>query len=105
MWPKIKNWIKDILALSEKDLNTIWQNTKVFVIPLVALGIVIKFRDILISLLVNSGKRIYQNTQQKNNKLQNQENQANQKANDLIQESDSLPEEKTKTEEDWYENE
>jgi hypothetical protein len=102
---KIKSWISNIIALSKQDIKSIWNNTKLLIIPLVLLGVTIKFRDIIINILIKSSKRVFTAAQQKSQKSVNQENQDNQQAEDLINQANNLNKDQPPLGEDWYKHE
>lgn len=101
---KAKNWVSNLIQLSKEDVSELWNDYKILVIPLIILGVVIKFRDILISILLNSAKRLYQSTQNKSATLQNQETQANTQADNLVQQADNLSSQQQPVNSDWYKN-
>jgi len=84
------------------DIGELWEKDKWFVIIFGALILIIKFRDILIDILVNSGKNIEKNAENKDGKLAAQENQANQQANDLVKKAEQLPSQEQPVDDDWY---
>ena len=90
-WTKVNSEIKDL-----------WNKDKAFLFTFGFLILVVKFRDLMISVLVNSGKRVEDKSQKQSDVLTTQENQANQQANQLTQQAQDLPQTETPVTEDWY---
>jgi hypothetical protein len=93
--------LKSLYAKADQDLKKLWNTDKMFLFAFGALVLFIKFRDILISLLVSSSKRIDTNAQKQDTKLAAQENQANTQANALAAQAAALPSTETPVSEDW----
>jgi hypothetical protein len=86
----------------EQDLKDIWNTDKVFFVTFGFLILVVKFRDILIGLLVNNSKNVLQTSQDKDKTLSAQEAQANEDANTLVQKAKDEPSQETPVTDDWY---
>jgi len=88
---------------SKKDLATLWAQDKGYIIAFGALILFLKYRDLIISILVNSGKREVASAQKQSDALQAQENQANQQANELVKDANKLAsQDTTETDVEWY---
>src|SRR5271165_2767383 len=109
MKQKLQAWLAAAKAILQafwakvnQDIKTIWAQDKVFLIAFGALILTIKFRDIIIDLLVSSAKRIFTKAQSQNSQLQQQENTANAQADQLVKEAQQLPSTEKPISEDWY---
>lgn len=102
IWQKLKELCLKVLELSKQDILSIWNNTKFFLIPLIILGLIVKFRDIIISVLVSSSKKVFKNAQDKNKTLQTKEDNNNKKADDLVKQANGLTSQEGPVAEDWY---
>lgn len=95
------NFIKKL----KTPISELWANNKVFLIVCGLLILAIKFQDVIFSFLVNSAKKLLENTQKNSDVLQNQQNTANSQANQLIQEANKLNENRPSVDDDWHKNE
>lgn len=104
LWAKISQGWTNIKTLAENDLSTIWTE---FRIPLILLVVIltIKFRDLVINLIVGNAKKLFNNTQKQSQVLQTQENKDNQQANALVQEAENLSDTEKLVDENWNKNE
>lgn len=83
-------------------LKNMWLQNRVLFWISAAIVLVIKYRDILISILVNSGKKIYTQSQQKSDELQKQEKDLNDQANALVDQAKNAPDSEKPVDPDWY---
>jgi hypothetical protein len=96
-------WLKDQWAKVNQDLKTLWNNNRIFLILLIPVILIIKFRSILIDIIVNASKQQIQNAQNKDAKLKGKEDQANAQANQLVDEANKLgSQERPPVDADWY---
>ena len=64
--------------------------------------IIIKFRSIVIDLIVSSSKELIKNTKNNDSKLSQKENEFRKEADELIEKAKKASEQKIDVEEDWY---
>jgi hypothetical protein len=95
------NTLKSFYAKASQDVKDIWAQDKVFFIAFGAIILTIKFRDILISLLVSSGKRVFTKAQTQDADLAKQETQANQQSDQLVQDAQNAPSKEKPITDDW----
>ena len=101
LWTKTKAWASSLWTKINTDVKELWDNNRIFLIIFGALILLVKFRQVIINLLVSNAQSIYSDAQKKDQVLQQQENQANQQANSLQQEAQKL-EEVDSVDENWY---
>jgi len=96
------NSLKAFLAKLKQQLIDLFDKEKGLFI-LIAVGVVVvKFRDILISLLVGSAKRVEDNAIKQDAKLASQENTANTQADALVVQAQQEPSKEQNVDKDWY---
>jgi hypothetical protein len=93
--------LKAIWAKVNSDAADLWQRDKAFFVAFAALIAFVKFRDILINLMVALAKREYTGAQKQDAKLATQENQASTQADALAAQAAALPATETPVTEDW----
>lgn len=91
LWGKVK-----------AQLAGIWDKDRGFIILIGILAVVVKFRDILIDLLLNSGKRVEKNAQAKDAKLATQESDLKTQADALVVQAANEPKKEEVVDENWY---
>lgn len=79
----------------------LWSSSKLFVIIFGVLILIIKFKSVIIDILLKDSKDVLQNTIDKDAKLQQQQNAANDAANALIKQAEDLDKNKPGVGEDW----
>lgn len=84
------------------DPATLWKNHRAFLIGFGLLILIIKFREVIVDILVASSKTILEGAKKTDAQLKSEENQANSAANKLIDDAKKLDENKPKVDEDWY---
>jgi len=84
------------------DFKALWEKNKILFFILIPLILIVKFRDILISLIVSGGKKALEDAQKKDGELAATEVNANNQANKLVEDAKKLAENKTPVDEDWY---
>ncbi len=87
------------LKMSAKDL---WNNHKVFFVIFGALLLIVKFRDVLIDLLVSSAKNTLEDAKKEDGKLEGEENRAKSDADKLVQAAKEEPLKEKPVDADWY---
>lgn len=97
----LKQKAQNFWALLNQDLKTLWVNNRIFLIICSALILVIKFRSILISILLKDSKDLLDNAKATDAQLKKQETDANAKANDLIAQANELPKSEQPVDENW----
>ena len=96
--------LESLKALYSRIVKVI-SEVKIPLLIIAVLALIIKFRDVLISILVKSGKSVFEDANKKSNTLQAIENKDNQEANKLIEKANKLPSEQKPVDVDWYKNE
>src|SRR5271166_455862 len=105
MLTKLKAQLASLEALAAKDLSELWQAYRT---PLILFGGIIlymKSRDLILSYLLNSGKRAEQSALAKDAQMQAQENKDNQQADALVQQAADLPKTEQPVGTDWNKHE
>lgn len=86
------------------DAKTLWNNHKLFLIFFGGLILIVKFRDVLIDILVSSSKKLLQDTKDKDTVLAGEEQKAKDDANALVQKAKEEPLKEKPVDDDWYKN-
>ena len=84
------------------DAKDLWAKDKIFFILFGILIIIVKFRDVLISMLVASGKRVMDDAKKKDEQLASQENQAKTESERLVEQAKQEPSKETPVDDNWY---
>lgn len=92
---------KGIIAKASQDIKDIWAKDKGFFILFGALILTIKFRQILMNLIIGNAKALFNSAQKQSNQDQTKENQANTQANALEQQAEQLPSQEQPITPDW----
>jgi len=82
-------------------LNVLWNQYRLFFIGFGILILVVRFKDVIIDLLVANSKKTFDNAVKQDTILRNQETQYNNQANQLRNEANQLSENKPTVGEDW----
>lgn len=90
---------KDKLAMDAKSL---WNEHKLFFIIFGALILIVKFRDILIDILVSSANREMTDAKKQDASLAADENKANAQADELVKKAAEEPAKEKPVDDDWY---
>jgi len=100
---QMDQWLKNQWEKINSDLKTLWNNNRIFLILLIPLILIVKFRRILIDIIVNVSKQQVQDAKNKDAELKNKEDKANAQANNLISEADKLEnQEHLPVDVNWY---
>lgn len=92
-------------ALKDKVKNlfsSLWNSNKLYFYLIGTVLIIIKFRELLINMLVSSSKVIFSSSQKKDDLLSSQEKTDNKEADRLVEEASKLPSEEKPVDENWY---
>lgn len=95
-------YIKALYGKAVEKLKEIWNKNKLLILIIVPLILLAKFRDILIDLIVASGKRLMDKTKAEDAKLKQEQDEANNKANQIIANADKKDDDKPPVDDDWY---
>lgn len=93
--------LKAFWALLNTDARTLWANNKIFFIVFGLLILIIKFRSVIIDLLVSDSKQLLADTQKKDQQLKSEEDKTNSQANQLVSDANKLDQNKPTVGEDW----
>lgn len=94
--------IKAVLDTAKQQVKDFWNTYRVYIVGFTGFFLFIKFRDVLIDLLVNSGKRIMDDTKKQDEQLAKEENDAKAKAAALQAQAQKELEPKEPVGDDWY---
>lgn len=97
--------LKAFWAKINSDINDLWEKDKGFLLLFGVIILVVKFRDILISLIVASSKRLFDKTQQQSDALKTKEDSDNAAADKLVEEANKLTNSNPPPGDDWYKGE
>jgi hypothetical protein len=92
----------DFFDLFKKDLSDLWKEHKLFLIFFGIFILIFEFRNILLDLLISGAREEVKATQKEDAKLASQQNAANDKANALVAESNSVGKDDKPVDENWY---
>jgi zona occludens toxin (predicted ATPase) len=84
------------------DAKSLWNDHKLFFIVFGVLVLIVKFRDILIDILVSSSKSTMEDAKKEDAKLSTQENQAKADADKAVQDAKDEPAKQTPVTDDWF---
>lgn len=91
LWAKIKAVASDL-----------WSKYNIFLIIPAAILLIIKYRDLIIDILLNSSKRVEDKAKKEDSKLATEENQAKTQADELVKKAAEEPSKEQPVSEDWY---
>jgi len=91
LWAKIKQQITDL-----------WDKDKGIFLLIAIAAVVVKFRDIMLDVLINSAKRVDKNAQKQDSKLADQETQLKQQADAEVQQAQQDAPKDGPVSDDWY---
>lgn len=83
-------------------ISTLWDKHRWFLIGFGVLILIIKFQDVIIDLLVGNSRKLVKDAVETDAKLKQKQDEANNKANQLIDEATKLSADKPKVDEDWH---
>lgn len=96
--------LKAFWAKLNTDVKTLWSGNKMFLIGFGLLILIVKFRNVIIDLLVANSKTVLNDAVKKDTELKAEEDKANNAANKLVDEAKKLSDNKPTVDEDWYKN-
>jgi len=91
LWAKIKATVSDL-----------WDKDKGIFLLIAIAGLIVKFRDIIIDLLINSAKNVEKSANKQDVKLATQENDAKAQADQAVQQAAAEPAKEEPVTDDWY---
>ncbi len=97
---KLNGWV----AAAKQQVKDLWNTYRVYIVGAAGVFLFLKFRDLIISLLVNSGNRVMDSTKEQDAALAKQEDAAKAQAAALQQQvtqEETAP--KPPVADDWYE--
>lgn len=92
---------KGIITKASQDAKDIWNQDKAFFFLAGALILTIKFRQILINIIIGNAKDLFNSAQKQDAKDQNLENKANAQADQLVQDAQQAPAQEQPVNTDW----
>ena len=101
MFAKIQAWLQAFKAKASQDWKDIWNSDKAFFFLAGAIVLIIKFREVLISLLLSSTKHISDESKAEDATLAKKEDTANTQADALVKQADQLPTQEPPVDPDW----
>jgi hypothetical protein len=96
------NKIKSILASVWSDICDTYQRIKIYLLGILAIIAVFEWRKLKALWLVNSGAQELKSDNKQDIVLKANENQANQQADQLVQDANNLNNNQPSVREDWY---
>lgn len=94
--------IKDFWNKLNSDVNELWKTNKLFLIIFGILILVIKFRTIIIDLLIKDSKKIMNETQQTDKNLQQKEDDYKKQSEYFSKKAEENSNNKSPVDENWY---
>lgn len=85
----------------QMDAKELWADHKIFFIIFGVLLIVVKFRDLIIDILVSSAKRTVDSAKKEDSQLAKQEGDASKAADDLVAKANSEAGKEQPISDDW----
>jgi len=93
--------LKALWAKLNTDISELWASSKIFVILFGVVILIIKFHDLLMSLIVADSKSIENSAVKQDAVLSKQENAANTAADKLVSDAQKLPSTEGGITDDW----
>lgn len=93
--------LKAFWAKLNSDIADLWEKDKLFLIIFGVLILVIKFRSILIDLIISNSKTIFNDAKKEDANLKQQEDQANQAADQLVKHAEEIGKNEGTVTDDW----
>lgn len=94
-------WLKNFWAKINADIKDLWNNNKIFFIIFGILILIVKFRDILINILVSGGKAEMDKATKQDEKLAVEENKAKTDADKLVEQAKEELNKEKPVDENW----
>jgi hypothetical protein len=93
--------LKALWTRLKSNASDLWAGGRWFVAVLGVIVVVLKFKDLLVDFLVDGAKSIFNNTTKQTNDLNNQENQNNESADQLVDDAKKLPDQEPPVSDGW----
>jgi hypothetical protein len=93
--------LKAFWAKLNTDVSELWNNSKIFVVIFGIIIVILKFRNVFMDLIVANAKDIFKDASQQGSELQDQENQNNQEADQLISDANEIGKDQPPISPDW----
>jgi hypothetical protein len=84
-----------------QPVTTLWQESRVFLLVFGIIILIVKFRDVIIDLILGEAKHQVDTATKTDAQLKSQENAANDQANQLRKEADTLSDNLPPVTDDW----
>lgn len=101
-WAKVKVYLAAFWTKVNSELSDLWEKDKNFVLLFGVIILGVKFRQILISLIVSSSKALFDKAESKSNALDQKEQNDNSDAEKFVQEAKELPNSEKPVDDNWY---
>lgn len=101
-WAKIQPILSTIGTKIHADIADLWEKDKAFLVIFGVIILSVKFRQIMISLLVSGGKLLFAKSQQTSETLEKQEANYNSSADKLVEQAKETVQSDTSVGDDWY---
>ena len=82
--------------------STLWEKHKIFLIIFGLLIVIVKFREVIMDFLIASARAAFNNAKEKDADLANRQNDANNRANQIIDNAEKLDDTRPNIDEDWH---
>lgn len=86
----------------QMDFKDLWNNHKVFFVVFGLLVLIVKFREVLINILISSAKKTMEEAKKEDANLSSQENQAKADADALVKKAQEEPSKEQPVDADWF---
>ena len=92
---------KSFLDKLSSSPSELWKNNKLFFIAFGAIILIIKFRSLLVDLIVSDSKKVFGDAKKQSDVFKGEEDSANKKANELVAKADQKLNNRPTVDEDW----
>lgn len=97
--------LKVFWAKLNSSFSDLWANNKLFLLVFGVLIVIVKFRQVLIGIIVAGSKRLLESTANKDSRLAMEEEEAKRKADELVKKAQEEPNQEKPVDENWHKNE
>lgn len=101
-WAKIQPTLSAVWTKVHADLADLWEKDKAFLVIFGVIILSVKFREIMILLLVSGGKLLFAKSEQKSETLEKQEANYNSSADKLVEQAKETTQSDSSVSDDWY---
>lgn len=98
---KVNAGISAFWAKLNSNIGDLWNESKLFLLVFGVIIVVIKFRQLLIDLIVSNSKTLFDNATKESDASQKKENEENDAANQLVKHAQELPDSEGPIGDDW----